>query len=277
MQTTAADYTVENPTPFQAVPFSPEKTREVLATYNREGCVLIPDVLGAGEVAAFQAAVDRVYDDPRARETDTLYGYVAVRLFEWDNLFRDALVREPIIGLMEALLGPDCHLIANNVVRNSPGNAIDFFHVDERLLFPLPESVPRFDPRMTIPTHSMNVQMPLTDLEAVEYGPTEYVPDSHYSGRPPDDKYDPTWEGRKAAAILCKAGDIYFQHAQVWHRGAPNTSDRTRYLLQQSYGTRVFSQRFFPFLNYRMPDHVLAGASERLLRVLGKHPKGAYG
>jgi hypothetical protein len=31
------------------------------------------------------------------------------------------------------------------------------------------------------------------------------------------------------------------------------------------------AQRLFPFLNYRMPDHVLEGAGERLLRVLGKH------
>jgi hypothetical protein len=36
-------------------------------------------------------------------------------------------------------------------------------------------------------------------------------------------------------------------------------------------GTRMTAQRLFPFLNYRMPDHVLEGAGERLLRVLGKH------
>ena len=29
--------------------------------------------------------------------------------------------------------------------------------------------------------------------------------------------------------------------------------------------------------NYRMPDHVLEGADDRLLRLLGKHTKGAYG
>ena len=186
-------------------------------------------------------------------------------------------MREPIISLMEALLGADCHLISNNVVRNGPGQSISNYHIDERLSFPLPESVARFDPRMTIPTTIVNVQMPLTDLESVEYGPTQYVPDSHYSGRHPNDKFDPVWEGRRGVTILCKAGDIYLQHAQVWHRGAPNTSDRTRYLLQQSFGTRMIAQRFYPFLNYRMPDHVLEGAGERLLRVLGKHLKGPYG
>jgi ectoine hydroxylase-related dioxygenase (phytanoyl-CoA dioxygenase family) len=277
METTAAQFTVENPKPFANEPFSPEKIKEVLGVYNREGCVLIPDIFSAEEVAAFKTAIDRVYDDPRAQTTNTFSRFVAMRLFEWNNLFRDTLVREPIIGLMEALLGADCHLISNNVVRNEPGQAIDTYHVDERLSFPLPESVARFDSRMTMPTTILNVQMPMTDLEAIEYGPTQYVPDSHYSGRHPNDKFDPTWEGRKGVTIFCKAGDIYLQNGQVWHRGAPNISSRTRYLLQQSYGTRMIAQRFFPFLNYHMPEHVLEGAGERLLRVLGKHPPGPYG
>src|SRR5205823_2253212 len=148
----------------------------------------------------------------RAKETDTFYGsFMAMRLFEWDNLFRDTLVREPIISLMEALLGSDCHLIANSVIRNGPGQALGNYHVDERLSFPLPESVSRFDPRMTIPTAIVNVQMPLTNVESIEYGPTQYVPDSHYSGRHPNDKADPVWEGKRGVTILCKAGDIYFQ------------------------------------------------------------------
>ena len=116
----------------------------------------------------------------------------------------------------------------------------------------------------------------LTDIPSVEYGPTQCVPGSHYAGRTPNDPKDPVFEGRRADSILCKAGDIYLQHSQVWHRGAPNTSNRTRYLLQQCYSRRYVSQKFYPLLNYRMPDQVLEGANERLLRVLGKHAKGAY-
>ena len=40
---------------------------------------------------------------------------------------------------------------------------------------------------------------------------------------------------------------------------------------------RFVAQRFYPFLNYEVPAHVLAGADEKLLKALGKHPKGAYG
>ena len=50
-----------------------------------------------------------------------------------------------------------------------------------------------------------------------------------------------------------------------------------RYLFHQVYGQRFVAQRFWPYLNYHMPDYVLEGADERLLRVLGKHPEMAYG
>jgi hypothetical protein len=40
---------------------------------------------------------------------------------------------------------------------------------------------------------------------------------------------------------------------------------------------RFISQRFYPFVNYQLPAHVLARADERRTRVLGVHPKGAYG
>ena len=63
----------------------------------------------------------------------------------------------------------------------------------------------------------------------------------------------------------------------MWHRGEPNSSDQTRCLLQQCYAARHISQRFYPFLNYSMPEHVLEQADERMLRLLGKHSKGAYG
>jgi ectoine hydroxylase-related dioxygenase (phytanoyl-CoA dioxygenase family) len=105
------------------------------------------------------------------------------------------------------------------------------------------------------------------------------VPGSHYSGRDPNDPREPTFEGRGPVSICVKAGDGYLQHPQVWHRGAPNTSDRTRYISGMAWGRRFVAQRFYPFLNYRLPDWLMdmAKGNERLLRVLGKHGKGAYG
>ncbi|MFJ3975173.1 hypothetical protein [Streptomyces sp. NPDC090021] len=48
-------------------------------------------------------------------------------------------------------------------------------------------------------------------------------------------------------------------------------------MLTTAYGRRFISQRFYPFIGYRLPDGVLEGASVRLARFLGRHDKGPYG
>jgi hypothetical protein len=259
-------------------PLSKERTAEIVNTFQRDGVAIVGKVFSADEIAALKAGFDRIFSDPAMEKTNNIYcDFIAVRLFECDRIFRDIMVREPLIGLMETILGPQCHLIANNAVRNKPGQAVDNFHADDEVWFPLPAEVPRFDARMTFPSFIIGCHIALTDIEADEYGPLQYVPGSQYSGRQPDDLKQPRFEGSGPRSVHVEAGTLYLQHPQVWHRGAPNTSTRTRYLLQYAYARRFIAQRFYPFLNYRMPDHVLDGASERMLRILGRHPRGAYG
>ena len=73
---------------------------------------------------------------------------------------------------------------------------------------------------------------------------SEFVPGSHYSGRRPPKQEDPAFEGQGPISVLCKAGDIYFTNHQAWHRGAPNTSDRVRYVMQVQYAQRWTVARF---------------------------------
>jgi len=261
-----------------AQPYSAEQIAQFKSDFFRDGYLLLPGVLTGGEIEALKAGINRVLEDPKWQTTDNVYGsYIGVRLFETDPVFEDMLAREPIISLIEDILGPDCHLIAENAVRNAPGQAIDTFHVDDPVMFPAGPDGKRHDPSLTMPLFVCTVQMPLTDIPSVEYGPTQFVPGSHYSGREPNDLYNPSFEGQEPVSILCKAGDIYLHNGQCWHRGAPNTSDRTRYLLQLAYGKRWVSQRFYPFVNYQLPQGVFERADDRRKRVLGFHPKGAYG
>lgn len=261
-----------------AEPFSPEETATRLDQFHRDGFLFLPGVLTDREVAGLRDRIDGAFANENLRETDHRYGdYIMVRMFELDPMFQDMLTREPILSLVEAVLGPDCHLIAQNVVRNAPGQALDRFHADDLVYFPVAADMSRHDPRLRMPVFIMTVQILLSEVPAVEYGPTQYVPTSHYSGRQPEDPFNPTFEGHGAVSMLGKAGDLYLHNGQCWHRGHPNDSDQTRYLLQLAFGQRWVAQRFYPFLNYRMPEHVIDRASERCLRVLGKHPKGAYG
>jgi ectoine hydroxylase-related dioxygenase (phytanoyl-CoA dioxygenase family) len=259
-------------------PYSTEEMERLKAQFFRDGFLHIPGVLHPEEIEALKDGFDRLFTDKKWEESKNVYNsFVAVRLFETDPVFEDMLTREPIIGLMESILGPSCHLIADGAVRNAPGEAIDNFHVDDLVIFPVSEGMARHDPALRMPVFLLTVQIPLTDIPAVEYGPTQYVRGSHYSGREPNDLYNPEFEGEGPTSLLCRAGDIYLHDGQCWHRGAPNTSDRTRYLYQLAYGMRWVSQRFYPFMNYQMPAHVIERADERRRRVLGFHPSGAYG
>ena len=64
---------------------------------------------------------------------------------------------------------------------------------------------------------------------------------------------------------------------EVWHRGTPNTSDETRYLLQVHYAQRMITQKFPPYLNrFRFNQELLDRASPRQRRLLGDHVKSNY-
>jgi len=251
----------------------------VCEVFHREGFVHIPGILPA-RAARLRDKIDRFFADERLvashHRNDDI---VMVRMFELDCEFLDLLTAEPFISIAEHLLGEQCHLIAQNVVRNPPGRAIDHFHVDDELQMPLPPELAAFDPRMQMPLHVFTIQILLSDVPDVAHGPTQFVPRSHYSGRIPNDPHAPAWDGSGPQSILGRAGDIYLHNGQCWHRGAPNASDRTRYLLQHAYGRRWVAQRFYPFTGYTLPEHVRGRISTdpRAQRILGHHPKGAYG
>ena len=231
-----------------AEPFTEEQTRPILDEFYREGSALVPNVLTAEEVAGLRAKTDAIADAPESVDERHIFSvydaFVLRRGHEVDPLFESMIHRQPIYGLMEAVLGSNAAFNALNVIRNQPGQAISRWHIDDTLEHPLPDDIPRFDPRIRMPVLWMTVQVALSDIEAIEHGPTQYVPESHYSGRHPVSQDDPAFEGRAPVSIFCKAGDIYFTNHQTWHRGAPNTSDRTRYVMQLQYARAWADRRF---------------------------------
>lgn len=261
-------------------PFSEAQKAKLVEKFYREGWIHLKNVLNPIEVDALKDGMCRKYDDDSLQddeEGDHVRGVSLMRMFEFHQSFRDLMVKEPVAGLAEAILGEDCHMMAMNALRNGNGVGIDRWHVDQGPFFPCPDEIPRHDPRLRISCFAFNALFPLTDIDSIEHGPTQVVPGSHYSGRKPPVEDNPNFDGQGPVSIYAKAGDVYLFHNQVWHRGAVNESQRVRYVATVAYSQRFMAQRFYPFLNYHMPDHVLKGADERLLRMLGKHEKGSYG
>lgn len=227
--------------------FRPSETERIADFFFREGSALIRSALTAEEVRLLRSQTDAC---AASEETDASHishvGPVLVlrRCHEMNAIFHAMMAHPVILPIVAAILGQDARFNAMNVIRNEPGQAISRWHVDDVLEFPLPAEIARFDSRMRMPVFWMTVQVALSDIDSLANGPTQFIPGSHYSGRHPDSQEEPTFEGKGPIAVLCKAGDIYLTNHQCWHRGAPNISDRTRYIMQLQYAQRWADARF---------------------------------
>ncbi len=278
-------------------PFSEEKTAQIAEQFFRDGFVHIPGVLTGKEVAALREKTDELFADAQLAErtnpelADVRYiqmgahavsgeslPFILRNTIELDQIFRDMLLREPILSLAESIVGKDCKFCGQNVLRNLPGLSIDRWHVDGSIHFPVSDEMPRHDARLRMPVMWFTVQIALSDIDSIEEGPTQYVRCSHYSGRHPngaDSSHgEPEFEGNKPVSVFCKAGDIYLQDPQCWHRGAPNLSNKTRYILQSQYAAYWAYWRFSLCNSVPVPENALQSASDRLLNLLGRSRPG---
>lgn len=246
-------------------PCSETETHEILGRFYRDGFAVLRGVLGTDECAHL-----RLLTDAAAKQSPS---FVIRRPEELDIAFVRLFVREPILSLVRAILGPNCRFCAQNVIRNAPGQAISHWHVDDFLEHPLPPEIPRWDARVRLPLIWLSVQVPLSDITSPGDGPTEVVPGSQLSGRIPPAE-NPVFEGREAEPVLCKAGDIYLFNHQVWHRGRPNTGPNTRYLMQLQYARGdILAARCKGANRTPALERVLAGADPRLVEFMHKELK----
>ena len=167
-------------------PFGEETTQEIIDRFHRDGFVHIPGVLEAGEMQALRDRTDALLDDPLLAEEEDpglhdrryvqMHGegdrpFILRNTIALDGIFREMLIREPILSLAEAIVGPNCRFCGQNVLRNQSGVAIERWHVDGAVHFPVPEGVPRHNPQIRPPVLWITVQMALSDIERIEHGP----------------------------------------------------------------------------------------------------------
>jgi ectoine hydroxylase-related dioxygenase (phytanoyl-CoA dioxygenase family) len=261
-----------------------QKLPALVERFHREGFLVLPGALSAEEALRLRRGVERAFSEPDPEAESygpTLARIWRPKMFERGQEFEALLDHPGIIDLIEEILGRDCHLIANSALRTGPGDGISGWHVDEVVRFPRPDGV-ALDPRIELPCFVVNLNYYLCDVDE-ELGPTQFVPGSHRAGRSPraednDAAGNPVYEGRSAVSGPGRAGTAVLWHDQTWHRGGPNvTTDRVRWVQQAPYGRRFIAQRFYPFVNYHMPEEIIERANPRRRRLLGLHGRGAYG
>ena len=253
---------------------------------EEDGYVVIPGVLNAAEVAECKRRIDDLrpfcYDrhDPEKKQIDHYKN-----VFNRSPYWLQYLDKPGIIDAAEGVMGDDCHIIGQTGWRTPPGAGGFGMHIDQQF-FPVHEDLIASG-QVKLPVMLSTAHFYLNDM-TLDLCPTWVVPGSHKSGRGPGAKpgesrygfiggQENEWNGQPMVPVLLKAGDVMLFRSEIWHSGSKNeTADQTRYLLQVHYGRRMMAQKFSPYLDFHFNAEVVASATPRQLRLMGKHTPGAY-
>jgi ectoine hydroxylase-related dioxygenase (phytanoyl-CoA dioxygenase family) len=241
--------------------------------FHRQGFLFLENVLPPGWCAELREDLDRRLRETPEDEAATMR--LRPRMFEQSAANLRLFDVEPVVSFAEALVAKNCHVIHNNSFITKPGGGITTWHQDDPPHYLVTHGEPPTNIRLPVLFFTANYY--LTDVTEKDYGGTEVIPGSHLFGASPPQVMEGTpWESQ-IHYNLGKAGSVIMFNNQVWHRGGPNRSERTRYITQITYARRIIGHKYYPFMNYIMPEHVYADANPRLRRLLGFLEHGAYG
>ena len=258
----------------------PDQISEWVDTFHKQGFLFIENVLTEEHIAQLKKDLDFALANFPTRDKDPhnkVSGQLCMRMFEHSSANLNLFDLEPIVSFAEAVI-PKCHVIHNNSFITPPGGGITTWHQDDPPHYIVTDGNPPTNVHLPVILFTCNYY--LTDVTEVAHGSTEAIPGSHLFGKDVRDvSQTPEWDNYKDQIHhnLGKAGSVIIFNNQVWHRGGPNESERHRYITQITYGRRIVGHKYFPFMNYQMPEHVYKDASPRLKRLIGFLDHGAYG
>lgn len=251
---------------------------EWIEQFHNDGFLVVPNVLSAKRMADLKRDLDRALGDQHDANAQA---ELQKRMFESSSANLALFEQEPIVTFAERLIGDrrpgggdGVHVIHNNSFRTRNRQGISGWHQDEPPYYCVTEGEPPTNVLLPVLLFTCNYY--LTDVTSIEHGPTQFIPGSHLFGALCPPELAARYEHRVVSAYG-EAGTAIMFSCQTWHRGAPNRSSRTRYVSQVSYASRIIGHRFYPFMNYVMPEHVYQDATPRLKRLLGFVAEGAYG
>lgn len=191
-----------------------------LAALDRDGFVVLTELLSRDECDAIAAAVDPLLGSMgrnafEGNRTQRAYSVIA------KTRSCDVLVEHPrILALIDRLLMPNYLLSQLQAIRIAPGETAQFLHYDDGM-YPVPR------PR---PPLSVATVWAMTDF-TVDNGATVVIPGSHRwdDGRVPTDSDD-------HRSVVMPAGSVVFFVGTLWHGGGPNrTTDQRRLAITAQY------------------------------------------
>jgi len=254
---------------------TPAQIQQWVDLFNRQGFLFLERVLPLDWCEALREDLNYgLRENPNGLNSTGREIELCHRMFEFSEANRRLFDLELIVSFAEALVAENCHVIHNNSFVTHPGVSFRR-HQDDAPHFLVTEGVTPTNVRLPVLFFTCNYY--LTDVTKPEHGGTEVIPGSHLFGRPCQDSLEGTeWE-KDIHYNLGPAGSVVMFNNQVWHRGGPNRSDQTRYITQITYARRVIGHKYYPFIDYTMPEHVYQDADPRRKRLMGFLEHGPYG
>jgi ectoine hydroxylase-related dioxygenase (phytanoyl-CoA dioxygenase family) len=222
-----------------------------------DGYAIVTDVIDQATCANLIAEVTRV-----EREFGIDFGKSDFEGFHTRRIFnliargprfRDLVIDETVLGLVEAILGDGILLSGTTSMHISPGETEQLLHADDGMI-----SLPRPHPATMVTT-----LWALSEFTK-DNGATRLIPASHL-----DSERAPRPEQESTALVAeMPAGSVLFLHASTWHGGGPNsTSNVERYGLSIQYVAGWCRQQQNLMLG--TAREVVAGYPRKLQELIG--------
>jgi len=220
-----------------------------LARVQRDGYVILPDLLSADQLAGIREAVAPLLD---LHGRNPFEGHATQRVYSVLNKTRvcDVIADHPrVLALLDRLLLPNYLLSMLQVINILPGEQAQMLHTDDAF-YPLPR------PRKALGAATI---WAIDDFTA-DNGATDIIPGSHLWG---DQKPDPA----DRRPVTMAAGSCVFFPGTLWHGGGANRSDRPRLAVTAQYCEPwVRPQEAFTL---SMTRDTVRAVSEDIRRMLG--------
>ncbi|MFB8282264.1 phytanoyl-CoA dioxygenase family protein [Nocardia colli] len=188
-----------------------------LAAVQRDGYVILPDLLTPQELDEIRAAVAPLLD---RRGRNDFEGHTTQRIYSVLNKTRacDRIADHPrVLALLDRLFLPNYLLSMLQVINILPGEQAQMLHTDDGF-YPLPR------PRAALGAATI---WAIDDFTA-ENGATDIIPGSHlWAHRLP--------EAAEREPVVMKAGSCVFFLGTLWHGGGANRSPNPRLAATAQY------------------------------------------
>lgn len=183
-----------------------------------DGYAIVENVIDPPRCADLIAEVDRVESEYSIDYgPNDFEGFRTRRIFNLirrSPLFRELVIHDGMLGLMEEVLGPDFLLSGTTSMHISPGETEQLLHADDGMITL---------PRPHVPT-LITTLWALSDFTEAG-GATRLVPGSNQLENMPK-----PGESHDSIAAEMPAGSVLVLHGSTWHGGGANTTtDFERY------------------------------------------------